>query len=115
RLEERGQRQPVWRLTFAPLLTRTDFVPTMRRMLTTLERAYDYPVDIEFTASVEPGGETRINLVQCRPLQTLGSDRPVEVPTDVPPERILFATWGSFMGGSIDRALARVIVVDPRR
>jgi len=40
---------PSWIMTFDRLLTETDFVPLMRRLMDTLQRIYDYPVDIEFT------------------------------------------------------------------
>jgi hypothetical protein len=88
----------------------------MRRMLTTLERAYEYPVDVEFTADVTSSGGIRINLVQCRPLQTRGiRSGPVEIPDDVPASRTLFRSAGNFMGGSIVQPLRRVITVDPQR
>ena len=35
----------------------------------TLRDAYRYPVDVEFTANFLAGGDFRLNLVQCRPLQ----------------------------------------------
>jgi hypothetical protein len=37
-----------------------------------VERACDYPVDIEFTTNFLPDGSFRINLVQCRPFQVKG-------------------------------------------
>ena len=46
--------------------------PDMRALLETLEKAYDYPVDVEFTANFLPDGSYRINLVQCRPFQVKG-------------------------------------------
>ena len=42
---------------------------TLRAMLRTLADAYRYPVDVEFTANFLAGGELRLNVVQCRPLQ----------------------------------------------
>ena len=102
-------------LSFSELLGATAFPAIMRRMLATLERAYDYPVDVEFTADVSAGDQIRVNLVQCRPLQTRGirSGR-VEIPAEVPAARTLFRSSGSFMGGSIVAPLRRVIYVDPQ-
>ena len=106
---------PVWRVTFAPLLDRTAFGPLLRRMLQTLEAAYAYPVDIEFTAQLAPDGTPTLNLVQCRPLQTVGPGQRVKIPSDVPDRRVLFSTTGHFMGGNIDQPISRVIRVDGRR
>ncbi len=61
-------------LTFDRLLGKTDFVETMRSMMRSLQEAYDYPVDIEFTTNVDENGDYRINLVQCRPLQVQGAE-----------------------------------------
>jgi hypothetical protein len=59
-------------LTFDKLLSSTPFVEDMRRMLKTLEEAYQYPVDIEFAANFLQGDQYKINLLQCRPLQVQG-------------------------------------------
>jgi pyruvate, water dikinase len=61
-----------WILTFDRLLGDTDFVKDMREMLSILQEAYDYPVDIEFTANFDENQNYKINLVQCRPLQAKG-------------------------------------------
>ena len=59
-------------LTFEHLLSR-DAVrrPTCGEMLRTLQEAYDYPVDVEFTANFFDRDRYKINLVQCRPLQVV--------------------------------------------
>lgn len=105
---------PIWRLSFRPLLKQTDFVAVARQMLATLEQAYGYPVDIEFTLHLEEDGRALFNLVQCRPLQTLGLGTRVDLPTDPAPERLFFATQGNFMGGSIHQPIAQVIYIDGR-
>lgn len=108
-------RGTVWRLSFSPLLERSPFVTLMRDLLGVLERAYDYPVDVEFTLQVTADGSLAFNPVQCRPLQTLGTGEPVALPREVADADLLFATQGHFMGGSIDRAITRVIRVDATR
>ncbi|UHD18881.1 PEP/pyruvate-binding domain-containing protein [Thiocapsa bogorovii] len=105
----------VWRLTFTPLLRETAFVPLMQQLLRTLETAYAYPVDVEFTLHLTNDGTPSFSLVQCRPLQTLGLSPRVELPRKVPSRRLFFATDGHFMGGNIDQPLARVIHVDGPR
>ena len=101
-----------WLFTFERLLTQTEFVPTMRRLLATLERAYDYPVDVEFTGTYASNGRLYLNLIQCRPLQTRGiQSKRVEIRA-TEDAQTLFRSSGSFMGGSIVQPIARVIAVD---
>jgi hypothetical protein len=83
-------------------------------MLQTLEEVYDYPVDIEFTANFDRQGRYRINLVQCRPLQTKGPGEPVAMPQDVDPSHCLFHLTGNFMGGNVRLPLDVLLYVDPK-
>lgn len=101
-----------WLYTFERLLTQTTFAPTMRRMLTTLERAYEYPVDVEFTGTYASDGRLYLNLIQCRPLQTRGIQSTRVEMREVDDARTLFRSKGSFMGGSIVQPVARAIAVD---
>lgn len=106
-----GGRQVI--LTFDPLLEKTDFVAVMRRLLETLDRVYDYPVDIEFTVNFPADSLPQINLLQCRPLQATGIGRTTRLPEHLAPQRILFETQGGFMGGSVSQMVNKVIYVDP--
>ncbi|WP_110618825.1 PEP/pyruvate-binding domain-containing protein [Thioalkalivibrio sp. ALE21] len=115
RAREQGREERLWRVTFTPLLQRTGFAPLMRDLLKTLEAAYAHPVDVEFTVHLDAEGNAGVNLVQCRPLATLGSDLPVELPDGVDPQRLFFASQGRFMGGNLDLAIGRVIRVDGAR
>jgi hypothetical protein len=115
RSRERSGGDPVWRLTFTPLLRDTPFVDLTQRLLRTLEDAYAYPVDIEFTLHLDGDGTPSFSLVQCRPLQTLGLSQRVQLPSEVPSRRLFFATDGHFMGGNIDQPIARIIHVDGPR
>ena len=100
-------------LTFDPLLKDTEFVAIMQRLLETLGRVYDYPVDIEFTVNFPDGSTPQVNLLQCRPLQASGISQKVSLPERLIPERTLIQTQGSFMGGSISQTVNKVIYVDP--
>lgn len=115
RARELGDTDPVWRLSFTPLLQDTGFAALTRAMLSTLEAAYAHPVDVEFTVHLDIDGTPSLNPVQCRPLATLGIDRVVELPERIEPERLFFASNGHFMGGNMDLAIARVIHVDGLR
>jgi hypothetical protein len=120
RLTERKMRelgikdQRAWILTFEKLLSKTDFPQVMQKMLWALESQYDYPVDVEFTVNFAQNGTFKINLVQCRPLQTKGLEARVQIPENIEPEKILFASDGYTMGGSISQPISRIIYVEPQ-
>ncbi len=114
RLRELGRTgQEAWILTFDNLLSRTGFAGVMHRMLKQLETMYDYPVETEFTVNFTRYNDYKINLLQCRPLQTKGETARVTVPEGIERERIFFRSEGNFMGGSISQHIRRVIYVDP--
>ena len=115
-LRERGLKQTEpWILTFESLLSETTFPTIMKDMLKSLETAYGYPVDVEFTTNFGGQGKEdfQINVVQCRPLQTKGEGKRVEIEADIAENRILFASQGNFMGNSIIQPIRRVIYVEP--
>jgi hypothetical protein len=103
-----------WVFTFRKLLSETDFVQTMQRMLKTLEEHYEYPVDTEFTTNFTLDGRMKINLLQCRPLQTKGTGTRVNIPDNIEPEKAIFESRGHTMGGSISSPIRRLIYVDPQ-
>lgn len=113
RIEDRGQkRQEVWLLTFDKLLSETPFTDMMQKILKTLEQAYNYPVDIEFTVNMIDN-QPRINIVQCRPLQTQGHDKQVTLPDHVAQEQLFISAKGNFMGGNISKSINWLIWVEP--
>lgn len=102
-------------LSFEKLLGETDFVPTMRELCRTLQEAYDYPVDIEFTANFSSNGRFRVNLVQCRPFQVKigGGCTPSKLPDHLPSEQVLFESSGPVVGHSLVTVIHRLIYVVP--
>lgn len=102
-----------WVLTFDPFLETTPFIDVMRTMLARLENAYRHPVDIEFTVNCNQAGNVQINLLQCRPFQTIGFGAKHPLPEKIPDERIVIRTDGRFMGGNVVQPITRVIFVDP--
>jgi hypothetical protein len=107
----KGKR--IWILTFEKLLSETNFTHTMQKMLKILDSHYQYPVDIEFTANFTKNDEIKINLVQCRPLQTKGLTAKIAIPQKIESEKILFKSRGYTMGGSIYQLIRRIIYIDP--
>lgn len=98
-------------LDFNKLLATTDFAETMRAILTKLQAAYDYPVDIEYTVNIAADGNPKINIVQCRPLQTSGLGSRISMPTQVSAEKVLISQHGNFMGGNVCQQIKYVILV----
>ncbi len=111
RMKELGYQKPAaWVLTFEKLMN-TDFPQVIRRMLKQLEAAYNYPVDIEFTANFSQDLGYEVNLLQCRPLQTVGkSSKPATV-IEYAPDSILLANKGSFMGSDILQSLKNIVYI----
>ncbi|HOE12946.1 MAG TPA: PEP/pyruvate-binding domain-containing protein [bacterium] len=102
-----------WSLTFEKLLSRSDFPKNMREMLATLREAYDYPVDIEFTANFENEHTYRINLVQCRPFQVKGTGVIVPFPENIDEKNLILETKGPVIGHSRSDTVDRLIYVTP--
>jgi pyruvate, water dikinase len=100
-------------LTFDGLLSATPFVKQMREIVATLAAAYQYPVDVEFTANFLASGELRVNVVQCRPLQVKEGGVIQPPPADLPESSILLASRGPVIGQSTVAPVDRVVYVDP--
>jgi hypothetical protein len=114
-LRTRGRRggAPIRVLTFDRLLAETEFVSDMRRMLTLIERAYRYPVDVEFTVNFTTPDRYRINLVQCRPLQVMGGRIAEPPPADIPPENLLLESHSAIIGRSMLERVDWVLYIVP--
>ena len=102
-------------LTFEELLTRTPFVGDMREALQVLQKAYDYPVDLEFTANffAEDVEKYKINLVQCRPLQVASDSAAVALPKVIDPADCVLEARGAVIGRSRANLIDRVVYVVP--
>ena len=101
RFRELGIREmPPEIFSFKKLLWQTDFAKDMTHILQMLSDRYDYPVDIEYACNFRPGTEPdyRINLLQCRPLQTKGVGSAMQAPEL---KTLLYRVSGNFMGGNM--------------
>lgn len=81
-------------LTFDNLIAKTDFVPTMKALLQTLEKHYERPIDIEFAVRRLGGRSSshcEITLLQCRPLSFRQEGQPIRIPSHVPKRDIVFS------------------------
>jgi len=102
RLQEMGRQQgdTPQIFDFKGLLTKTQFPALMSAIFSALKTAYHYPVDIEFTTNFSLDGQFKLNLLQCRPLQTKGLGKAMEIPK-VERENVFFSCSGNFMGGNV--------------
>ncbi len=107
-----GEKSPLV-LTFDKLLKDTPFVTNMREILATLETAYNYPLDIEFTTNFLEDGQAKINLLQCRPFQCASGGAVPEIPKNLAEEDILLEARGAVIGQSREILLDRLIFVWP--
>jgi pyruvate, water dikinase len=108
-----ASRRPNPVLTFANLLSKTPFVHDMREMLQVLQRAYDYPVDIEFAANFPAPDCYKINLLQCRPLQVATDGGAVELPEQIDPSDCILEARGAVIGKSRVSTIDRLVYVSP--
>lgn len=114
RAAQRGMKVDFpWVLTFERLFRETDYVGDMRRMLQTLQEAYEYPVDVEFTTNFLADGSYKINLVQCRPLQVKGGGPVTDPPTGLDAEQTVLEARGAVIGQSRVTSVDRIIYVSP--
>lgn len=113
RARETGRPAFPWVLTFNRLLIETRFVADMRMLLQTLEKAYHYPVDVEFTANFLPDGSYRLNLVQCRPFQVKGGGHRLKLPEGTDERNLLISARGAVIGASLAAEVSRLIYVVP--
>jgi hypothetical protein len=95
-------------LNFQKLLRRTDFADVMKRIMALVAEAYRYPVDIEYACNFTPGGEYKVNLLQCRTIQTRGLGQAGVMP------KVRDFFWhikGNFMGGNSCIPVRHVVFV----
>ncbi len=115
RLRELGRYHTLtpYILNFNGLLKTTNFPSLMKELLALLQYHYNYPVDIEFTANFKSDGSFKINLLQCRPLQTKGLGKQVLIPEAIDEQDCLIRTKGNFMGGNIHLPIDYVVYIPP--
>jgi len=102
-------------LTFSNLIRRTRLVSIIGEMLTSLEKAWGQPVDIEFTAYIDGENNVRINLLQCRSLRVPKSDGvKASIPRNIPRERVLFRSNRAISAGVVNN-IRYIVYVDPQK
>ncbi len=110
-----GQPKEYWVLTMDKLFTDYALAEYYKKILKALAATYRYPVEIEFTLNFIKDNVFKINLLQCRPLQTKGLGHKVDIPGHINKKDVLFDSEGYFLGGNISQKIDRVISVDPEK
>ena len=90
-----------------------EFIRMMRTLMKMLEKEYERPVDVEFAVTSPEEGVWRLNLLQCRPLQTAKSEQ-VHIPDGVDHE-FLFDVRRTSMRRSKEEPIDYIVWVDPQK
>ena len=109
---ERGQRREIVFVNCEGIVKNQKFIDVMKEILDTLEEAYDYPVDIEYTVNVGDDNSFNVNLLQCRPLQVSINDEAIEMPDN---GNVFFHIKDSSMGMSRKNKIDVICYVDPHK
>ena len=112
RLRQTGRYRDVLYVSCQKLLEQKSFTSLMQKMMKTLERVYENPVDIEYTVNMDADGDFVINLLQCRPLYTGGSQKQLHI-EQLQLESVFFEIRDSSMGPSGCCPVDVVIQIDP--
>ncbi len=95
-------------VNFRKLLRRTDFAHVMRRIMAIVAEKYNYPVDMEYACNFTPDGDYKVNLLQCRTIQTSGLGQAGVMPQV---RKYLWHSRGHFMGGNAAIPVRYVVFV----
>jgi len=104
-----------WILTLDKIFDENKLIEAFKKLLESLEKSYNYPVEIEYTVNFTKDNTFKINLLQCRPLQTQGIGLKVEIPKEIEKADIFFESQGYFLGGNVLQNINRIIYVDPEK
>jgi hypothetical protein len=117
-MEDGEMRAPLFRtqdlppsslcLTFENLLTKSAFVPLVKKVLSTVQSAFGRPVDIEFAWD-----DNKLYILQCRSLSMRREVERVVLPVGVRDENTLFITQ-SGLSNAVITDIEHVVYVDPR-
>ncbi len=109
---DRGQRREIVFVNCEGIVKNHEFIDEMKTIMNTLETAYDYPVDIEYTVNVGEDNSFNINLLQCRPLQVSVNNEAIEMPED---KNVFFHIKEASMGMSRKNKIDTICYVDPHK
>ena len=109
---DRGQRREIVFVNCEGIVKNQEFIEEMKTILKTLETAYDYPVDIEYTVNFGEDKTFNVNLLQCRPLQVSVNNESIEMPEE---KNVFFHIKEASMGMSRKSTIDTICYVDPHK
>ena len=113
RFRERGKRREIVFVNCNGIVNNDKFIFMMKELLQTLETAYDYPVDVEYTVNIGADNSFVVNLLQCRPLQISTTKEEIEIPKDV--GETYFHIRNASMGRSRKEKIETLVYVDSHK
>ena len=112
RLRQLDRSRDVWFISCQKLLEKEEFTTLMQKILKTLERVYENPVDIEYTVNIDESGNFVVNLLQCRPLYIGEAGEKTDL-KNLHLKETFFDIRDSSMGPSGKRKIDVIVQVDP--
>lgn len=112
RLRQMGRYRDVWFVSCQKLLEKKEFTSLMKKLLKTLAKVYENPVDIEYTVNANDCGDFVINLLQCRPLYIGSAGEKISL-KGLFLNQVFFEIKDSSMGPSGKKKIDLVIQIDP--
>jgi hypothetical protein len=114
-MRDRGlEDKDYWILTLDKVLDKKALISSLKKILELLQVNYRYPIEIEFTINFTKDNGFKINLLQCRPLQTRGLGPKVSMPEQINKTNKFFQSQGYFLGGNISLKIDWVVYVNPQ-
>jgi len=95
--------------TFDNLIARTDFIQQIKAILSVLQEAFQYPVDIEFAHDGE-----NLYLLQCRSQSFHKDSLPATFPSEISLEKQVF-TANRFITNGTVADITHIVYVDPEK
>jgi hypothetical protein len=93
-------------VTFNNLTTRTNFISTIKDLLSVLREAFGCPVDIEFASDGE-----KLYLLQCRPQSRDTQQAAVKIPQNISSKDLIFSSDKFVNNGAVE-GIEYIIYVD---
>ncbi len=113
RFRERGRRREIVFVNCNGIVNNDKFINMMKDLLKTLESAYDYPVDVEYTVNIGADNSFVVNLLQCRPLQISTTKEIIEIPENL--GETYFHIRNASMGRSRKENIDTLVYVDSHK
>lgn len=112
-LAERHVYKKVYFADCQGIVDNHEFISMMYSMLQMLESKYECPVDVEFAITCPEENTWKLNLLQCRPLQSAASEQ-VHIPTGVD-DNLLFDVRQTTMRRSKTELIDYIVWLDPQK